>query len=99
MSSSSSSPVASIIEVIGISSKGWQDATQTAINEAKKTVRGINRIKKIQDMTADIDESDKITAYKTCVKLSVVWCSSDVYRNFLQLVSNLIYRQYDSFQR
>jgi flavin-binding protein dodecin len=46
MSSSSSSPVASIIEVIGISSKGWQDAAQTAINEAKKTVRGINRIKK-----------------------------------------------------
>ena len=66
---SSPSSVASIIEVIGISSKGWEDAAQVAINEAKKTVRGINGVK-IQDMTADIDESGKITRYKTCIKLS-----------------------------
>jgi dodecin len=67
----SSSPVASIIEVIGISRKGWQDAAQTAINEAKKTVRGINRIK-IQDMTADIDESGKITATKHALNCRLV---------------------------
>ncbi len=64
-----SSSVAKIIEVIGVSSKGWEDAAQTAITEAKKTVHGINGIK-VQDMTADVDESGKIARFKTTVKLS-----------------------------
>jgi dodecin len=63
------SSVAKIIEVIGISSKGWEDAAQTAVNEAKKTVHGIHGIK-IQDMTADVDSSGKIARYKATVKLS-----------------------------
>jgi len=64
-----SSSVAKIIEVIGVSSKGWEDAAQTAITEAKKTVHGINGIK-VKDMTADVDESGKIARFKTTVKLS-----------------------------
>jgi flavin-binding protein dodecin len=63
------SSVAKIIEVIGASSKGWEDAAQTAINEAKKTVHGIHGIK-IQDMTAEVDGSGKIAKYKTTIKLS-----------------------------
>jgi flavin-binding protein dodecin len=64
------SSVAKIIEVIGISNKGWEDAAQTAINEAKKTVHGIHGIK-VQDMTAEVDSSSgKISRYKTTVKLS-----------------------------
>ncbi|AFU59922.1 protein of unknown function DUF1458 [Candidatus Nitrososphaera gargensis Ga9.2] len=63
------SSVAKIIEVIGVSSKGWEDAAQTAINEAKKTVHGIHGIK-IQDMTADIDNAGNIVRYKTTVKIS-----------------------------
>jgi hypothetical protein len=63
------SSVAKIIEVIGISSKGWEDAAQIAVNEAKKTVHGIHGIK-IQDMTAEVDGSSKIAKYKTTVKLS-----------------------------
>ncbi|MGI0034779.1 MAG: dodecin domain-containing protein, partial [Nitrososphaera sp.] len=31
-----STPIAKIIEIIGTSSRGWEDAAQTAINEAKK---------------------------------------------------------------
>jgi flavin-binding protein dodecin len=49
--------------------KGFYVSEQVSINEAKKTIHGINGVK-IQDMTADIDESGKITRYKTCVKLS-----------------------------
>lgn len=64
-----SSSVAKIIEVIGISSKGWEDAAQVAINETKKTVHGIHGIK-IQDMTADTDSSGKIIRYKTTIKVS-----------------------------
>ena len=63
------SSVAKIIEVIGISSKGWEDAAQTAVNEVKKTVHGIHGIK-IQDMTAEVDASGRITKYKTTIKLS-----------------------------
>jgi flavin-binding protein dodecin len=63
------SSVAKIIEVIGISNKGWEDAAQMAINEAKKTVHGIHGIK-VQDMTAEVDSSGKISRYKTTVKMS-----------------------------
>lgn len=65
----SSSPVAKIIELVGTSSNGWEDVAQIAVNEAKKTIHGINGIK-IQDMTADIDNNGKIARYKTCVKVS-----------------------------
>ena len=61
--------VAKIIQVIGISEKGWQDAAQLAITEAKKTVHGIHGIK-VQDMTADVDGSGNIIRYKTTVKMS-----------------------------
>jgi hypothetical protein len=63
------SSVAKIIELIGFSNKGWEDAAQTAVNEAKKTVHGIHGIK-VQDMTAEVDSSGKIAKYKTTVKLS-----------------------------
>ena len=63
------SSVAKIIEIIGISDRGWEDAAQTAINEAKRSVHGIRGIK-VQDMTADVDESGKIVRYKTTVKMS-----------------------------
>ena len=63
------SSVAKIIEVIGISEKGWEDAAQIAITEAKKSVHGIHGIK-VRDMTADVDSSGKIIRYKTTVKMS-----------------------------
>lgn len=63
------SSVAKIIEVIGISDKGWEDAAQIAITEAKKSVHGIRGIK-VQDMTANVDGSSKIIRYKTTVKMS-----------------------------
>jgi dodecin len=45
--------VAKIVEIIGVSNKGWDDAAQLAIDEAKKIIRNIHGIK-IQDMTADV---------------------------------------------
>ncbi len=63
------SSVAKIIEVICISDKGWEDAAQIAITEAKKTVHGIRGIK-VRDMTANVDGSGKIIRYKTTVKMS-----------------------------
>jgi dodecin len=34
--------VAKIIEIVGSSEVGWEDAAQKAVDEAKKTIRGIH---------------------------------------------------------
>jgi flavin-binding protein dodecin len=43
--------VAKVIEIIGSSDKGWEDAAQVAVDEARKTLHGIHGIE-IMDMTA-----------------------------------------------
>ena len=62
--------VAKIIEVVGSSDKGWQDAAQAALDEAKKTIHGITGIE-VGDMTAKVDpNSGNITEYHTAVKIA-----------------------------
>lgn len=62
--------VAKIVEIIGSSDKGWAEAAQAAVDEAKKTLHGIHGIE-IIDMTAKIDpNSGKIVEYHTVVKIS-----------------------------
>ncbi|HEY6535115.1 MAG TPA: dodecin family protein [Candidatus Nitrosocosmicus sp.] len=62
--------IAKITEIVGSSDKSWQDAAQAALNEAKKTVRGITGIKVI-DMTAKVDpNSGNVLLYHTTVKIA-----------------------------
>jgi dodecin len=62
--------VAKIVELVGNSEKGWEDAAQAAVNEAMKTLRGIRGIE-VVDQTALVDSrTGKITKYRTCVKMS-----------------------------
>jgi hypothetical protein len=62
--------VAKIVELVGSSDKGWEDAAQVAVNEGLKTLRGIRGIE-VVDQTALVDsKTGKITKYRTCVKLS-----------------------------
>ena len=62
--------VAKIVEIVGSSNKGWEDAVQVAVHEAKKTIHGIHGIE-VKDMTAKVDPNDgRITEYRTSVKLS-----------------------------
>ena len=62
--------VAKIVEIDGSSDKGWENAVQVAVDEAKKTIHGIRGIE-IIDMTAKVDPSNgKITQYRACIKLS-----------------------------
>ena len=62
--------VAKIIEIVGSSDKGWQDAAQAALDEAKKTIHGITGVE-VGDMTAKVDpNSGNITAYHTAVKIA-----------------------------
>ena len=62
--------VAKIIEIIGSSQSGWEDAAQVAIDEARKTIHGIHGVE-ITDMTAKVDpNTGKITEYRAAVKIS-----------------------------
>jgi dodecin len=62
--------VAKIVEIIGTSDKGWKEAAQVALDEAKKTIHGITGLE-IADMTAKVDpNSAMITQYRATVKLS-----------------------------
>jgi flavin-binding protein dodecin len=62
--------IAKIIEIIGSSDKGWEDAAQVAVDEAKKTLHGIHGVE-IIDMTAKVDpNSGKITQYRAAVKVA-----------------------------
>jgi dodecin len=48
----------------------WQDAAQSALNEAKKTIHDITGVE-VGDMTAKVDlNSGNITEYHTAVKIA-----------------------------
>jgi dodecin len=62
--------VAKIVELIGSSEKGWEDAAQNAVKEATKTIRGVHGIE-VKDITAKIDgKTGKIQEYRVGIKLS-----------------------------
>jgi dodecin len=62
--------VAKVIEIIGTSQNGWEEAAQVAIDEAKKTNHGIHGLE-IIDMTAKVDpNTDKMIEYRAGVKIS-----------------------------
>jgi flavin-binding protein dodecin len=62
--------IAKIIEIVGSSDKGWEEAAQVAVDEAKKTLHGIHGIE-ITDMTAKVNpDSGKITQYRAAVKVA-----------------------------
>ena len=62
------SQVAKVIELVGSSEKGWEDAAQVAVNTAAKTLHGITGVE-VESMTAKV-ENGKIVSYKTTVKLA-----------------------------
>jgi len=57
------------IEVMGQSSKSWEDAVQTTVSEASKTVKGIKSVW-IKDMSADVGSNGKLKAYRVNCKLT-----------------------------
>jgi dodecin len=62
--------VAKIVELVGSSEKGWSEAAQAALVEAKKTIKGITGLE-VVDKTAKVDPaSGKITEYRIGVKIA-----------------------------
>ncbi|MBS4007972.1 MAG: dodecin domain-containing protein [Clostridium sp.] len=60
--------VAKIIELVGESNKGWEDAVQRAVADASKTVENITGVE-VCNMTANIDDG-RISEYKVNVKVA-----------------------------
>lgn len=61
-------PVVKVIELVGCSSKGLQEAVECAVKEASKTIRNIKGVD-ILGWTAKVEEN-KIVEYCANVKIS-----------------------------
>ena len=60
--------VVKIIELIGSSPEGWQEATQNAIDEAAKSIKNIKSVH-VKRCTAKV-ENNKIVEYRADVKIA-----------------------------
>ncbi len=57
-----------IIELVGTSPTSWEDAIQSAVSEASKTLRDL-RIAKVEELDCKI-ENGKVVAYRARFRLS-----------------------------
>lgn len=62
--------IVKVIEVIAESPTSWEEATQKAVEEAARTVDGINQVW-ISSMKAVV-EGSRVTAYRVVAKVSFV---------------------------
>ena len=62
--------VVKIVELIGSSSKGWEDATKNALAEAVKTIKDIKAVY-VKRCNAKV-EDNKIVDYRAVVKIAFV---------------------------
>lgn len=58
-----------IISVVGTSSKSWEDAAQSAVSGASKSLRDL-RVAKVTELDATVDKKGKINSYRCKVELS-----------------------------
>jgi len=61
-------PVIKVLELVGTSTQSWSDAARSAVEEASKTLRGINGIE-VVDSTARVEDG-KISEYRVTVKIA-----------------------------
>ncbi|MFO8059605.1 MAG: dodecin family protein [Bacillota bacterium] len=60
--------VVKVLELVGVSRDGFQDAVNEAVMQARDTVRGISGVE-VVNLTADVD-NDEIVEYKANVKVA-----------------------------
>ena len=65
---STTEPIYKIVEVIGTSTKSWEDAAMNAVEAAAKSLRDL-RIAEVVKMDMKVDKG-KVVAYRTRVLLS-----------------------------
>jgi dodecin len=62
--------VVKVIELLGESDKGWEDATQQVVAEATRTLRGVTSVY-IKEFQATV-ENDRVKNYRVNAKVSFV---------------------------
>ena len=62
------SNVAKVIELVGTSDQGWEDAAANAVKAASRTLHDITGVE-VVNMTAKVKDG-KIVQYKTTVKIA-----------------------------
>ena len=60
--------VVKIIELVGSSPKSWEEAVQSAVKEASRSIRGITRVG-VKEMDVKVDGA-KVTEYRARVEIS-----------------------------
>ena len=60
--------VAKVIEIVGSSSKSWEEAVKEAVSQAAKTIRNIRGVE-VVGMTGIVEEG-KIVEYRATVKIA-----------------------------
>ena len=65
-----SESIATVVELVGSSDKGWDEAIEAALQEATKTIRGITGVE-VVSKTATVDpNNNSITKYNATIKLA-----------------------------
>lgn len=60
--------VLKVVEILGNSTKSWEDAVQQVVNEASKTIKNIKSVY-VQDMQAMV-RNNKIVEYRVNAKVT-----------------------------
>jgi len=63
-----SDSVYKVIELVGTSSKSWEDAAKNAVERAGKSLTNL-RVAEVKDLDMKVDDG-KVTAYRAKVSLS-----------------------------
>jgi flavin-binding protein dodecin len=60
-------PVLKILELVGTSKQSWSDAAREAVNEAAKTVRGIETVEVVSSKA--VVQNSRLTEYQVQVRI------------------------------
>lgn len=60
--------VLKILELVGTSTQSWSDAARAAVDEAAKTVRGIETVEVVQSKA--VVKNNKLSEYQVLVRIS-----------------------------
>jgi flavin-binding protein dodecin len=60
--------VIKVLELVGVSGQSWSDAAKKAVEEASKTIRGINGIEVVSSSAKVTD--NQITEYRVNLKIA-----------------------------
>ena len=70
MTESIESGAIKVIEVIGVSTRSFEDAVQQAVDKAAESISGITGVE-VQSMSAKVDDG-RITQYRSALKLAFI---------------------------